>query len=158
MAELVSGLKCRLCGKLYPKEALNFCTDDFGPLEVAYDYDAVGATLSRAAIASRPRTMWRYRELLPVDGEPTVGRHVGGTPLIRADRLAKVLGVSELYIKNDSGEPPVALSFKDRVVAVRGFREGSRARVPDRRLCVDGESRRQRRGQCRGRRARSPAS
>src|SRR5271165_2151533 len=59
VAELVSGLKCRLCGKLYPKEALNFCTDDFGPLEVAYDYDAVARTLSRRAIESRPRTMWR---------------------------------------------------------------------------------------------------
>jgi threonine synthase len=110
-------LKCRLCGKLYPKEALNFCTDDFGPLEVAYDYEAVGATLTREAIARRPRTMWRYRELLPVDGEPTVGRHVGGTPLIRADRLARALGVSELYIKNDAVNHP-SLSFKDRVVAV----------------------------------------
>ena len=117
MAELVSGLKCRLCGKLYPKEALNFCTDDFGPLEVAYNYDAVAATMSREASASRPRTMWRYRELLPFDGEPTVGRLVGGTPLIRADRLAKVLGVSELYIKNDAVNHP-SLSFKDRVVAV----------------------------------------
>jgi threonine synthase len=115
--ELVTGLKCRLCGKLYPKEALNFCTDDFGPLEVAYDYDAVGATLTRRAIESRPRTMWRYHELLPIDGEPTVGRHVGGTPLIRADRLARVLGVSELYIKNDAVNHPT-LSFKDRVVAV----------------------------------------
>jgi threonine synthase len=115
--EFVSGLKCRLCGKLYPKEALNFCTDDFGPLEVAYDYDAVGATLTRRAIEGRPRTMWRYHELLPVDGEPTVGRHVGGTPLIRAERLAKVLGVRELYIKNDAVNHP-SLSFKDRVVAV----------------------------------------
>ena len=61
--------------------------------------------------------MWRYRELLPVDGEPTVGRHVGGTPLIRADRLAKALGVAELYIKNDAVNHP-SLSFKDRVVAV----------------------------------------
>ncbi len=49
-AETVLGLKCRLCGKHYPKEALNFCTDDFGPLEVAYDYDEVARTLSRAAI------------------------------------------------------------------------------------------------------------
>ena len=49
--ELVLGLKCRLCGKLYPKEALNFCTEDFGPLEVVYDYEAVGRTLTRAAIA-----------------------------------------------------------------------------------------------------------
>ncbi|MBV8381756.1 MAG: threonine synthase, partial [Planctomycetaceae bacterium] len=113
----VSGLKCRLCGKHYPKEALNFCTDDFGPLEVAYNYDMVAAALSRGAIEARPRTMWRYRELLPVDGEPTVGRHVGCTPLIRADRLARALGVSELYIKNDAVNHP-SLSFKDRVVAV----------------------------------------
>ncbi|WP_406693535.1 threonine synthase [Singulisphaera sp. Ch08] len=115
--EFVSGLKCRLCGKVYPKEALNFCTEDFGPLEVAYNYEAVAKSFTRQAIESRPRTMWRYRELLPVDGEPTVGRHVGGTPLIRADRLAKALGLRELYIKNDAVNHP-SLSFKDRVVAV----------------------------------------
>jgi threonine synthase len=113
----VIGLKCRLCGKLYPKEALNFCTDDFGPLEVAYDYDQVSRTLSRAAIAARPRSMWRYHELLPLDGEPTVGCHVGCTPLVRADRLARALGVGELWIKNDAVNYPT-LSFKDRVVAV----------------------------------------
>ena len=61
--------------------------------------------------------MWRYRELLPLDGEPTVGRQVGCTPLIRADRLARALGVAELYIKNDAVNYPT-LSFKDRVVAV----------------------------------------
>ena len=99
------------------REALNFCTEDFGPLEVVYDYEAVARTMSRAAIKSRGRTMWRYHELLPVDGEPTVGRQVGGTPLVRADRLAKALGVSELYIKNDAVNHPT-LSFKDRVVAV----------------------------------------
>ena len=115
--ETAIGLKCRLCGKTYPKEALNFCTEDFGPLEVAYDYDEVARTMTRAAIASRPRTMWRYRELLPIDGEPTVGQHVGGTPLVRADRLARALGVAELYIKNDAVNHPT-LSFKDRVVAV----------------------------------------
>src|SRR5271166_5702425 len=116
-AELVTGLQCRLCGKRYPKEALNFCTEDFGPLEVSYDYEAAARTLTRAALAARPRTMWRYHELLPIDGEPTVGQHVGGTPLIRADRLARVLGVRELYIKNDAVNHPT-LSFKDRVVAV----------------------------------------
>jgi len=115
--ELVVGLKCRLCGKLYPKEALNFCTEDFGPLEITYDYEAVARTFSRRAIESRPRNMWRYRELLPVDGEPTVGLHVGCTPLIKADRLAKALGVAELYLKNDAVNHP-SLSFKDRVVAV----------------------------------------
>lgn len=116
--ELVRGLKCRLCGKLYPKEALNFCTEDFGPLEVEYDYEAVAGKLTRAAIASRPRTMWRYRELLPIDGAPTVGRQVGCTPLIKADRLAEALGVrGELWVKNDAVNHP-SLSFKDRVVAV----------------------------------------
>ncbi len=115
--ELVQGLKCRLCGKLYPKEPLNFCTDDFGPLEVVYNYEAVGRTLTRDSIKSRPNTLWRYRELMPIDGEPTVGLHVGGTPLVRANRLAKALGVSELYIKNDAVNYPT-LSFKDRVVAV----------------------------------------
>jgi threonine synthase len=115
--EFVRGLKCRLCGKSYGKEALNFCTDDFGPLEVEYNYPAVGRVLNRAVIGTRARTMWRYRELLPVDGEPTVGRHVGGTPLVRADRLARALGVAELYVKNDAVNHPT-LSFKDRVVAV----------------------------------------
>jgi threonine synthase len=114
---MVRGLKCRLCGKRYPKEPLNFCTEDFGPLEVEYDYEAVAKSMSKDAIRNRPRTIWRYRELLPIDGEPTVGLHVGGTPLIRADRLARALGVSELYIKNDAVNHPT-LSFKDRVVAV----------------------------------------
>ena len=115
--EFVRGLKCRLCGKTYGKEALNFCTDDFGPLEVEYDYEAVGRALSREIIARRPHNMWRYRELLPLDDAPTVGLHVGGTPLVKADRLAKALGVAELYVKNDAVNHPT-LSFKDRVVAV----------------------------------------
>ncbi len=115
--ETVIGLKCRLCGKIYPKEAINFCTEDFGPLEVVYDYAAVARTMSRSTIRERKRSMWRYHELLPVDGEPTVGTQVGCTPLVRADRLARALGVAELYIKNDAVNHPT-LSFKDRVVAV----------------------------------------
>ena len=116
-SEYVRGLKCRLCGKSYPLEALNFCTEDFGPLEVDYNYDAIGAVLSRAKIEARPPNMWRYRELLPVDGEPTVGTQVGFTPLIKTDRLAEALGVAKLWVKNDAVNFPT-LSFKDRVVAV----------------------------------------
>ena len=116
-ATSVLGLKCRLCGKLYPKSPINFCTDDFGPLEVAYDYERIRPTISRAKIAARGRTMWRYRELLPLDGEPTVGPQVGCTPLVRADRLADALGVQKLWVKNDAVNFPT-LSFKDRVVAV----------------------------------------
>jgi threonine synthase len=115
--EFVKGLKCRLCGKSFPKEPLNFCTDDFGPLEVDYDYDAIAKSLSSATLERRPFNMWRYRELLPIDGEPTVGPLVGGTPLVRANRLADELGVEHLWIKNDAVNFPT-LSFKDRVVSV----------------------------------------
>ncbi len=117
MVDYVRGLKCRLCGKTYPKEPINFCTEDFGPLEVDYDYDAIARNVSRAKIQRRPFTMWSYREFLPIDGEPTVGTHVGGTPLVRADRLAEALDVANLWIKNDAVNYPT-LSFKDRVVAV----------------------------------------
>ncbi len=113
----VSGLKCRLCGKEYPLSPVNFCVDDFGPLEVAYDLESLKPTVSRELFERRPNTMWRYKELLPIEGEPSVGRHTGGTPLVRADRLASALGVKHLWVKNDAVNFPT-LSFKDRVVAV----------------------------------------
>ncbi|MDR3456799.1 MAG: threonine synthase [Verrucomicrobiae bacterium] len=113
----MKALKCRECGREYPLEATHVCEFDFGPLEVAYDYDRIKKTISRDLIASRPKTMWRYRELLPIAGEPTVGPQVGFTPLIKADRLAKKLGIRELWIKNDAVNYPT-LSFKDRVVSV----------------------------------------
>jgi threonine synthase len=112
-----SNLKCRECGRLYPKQAIHVCEFDFGPLEAAYDYEEIAKSISRKAIESRPHTMWRYRELLPIDNEPTVGAQVGFTPLVKADRLAKVLGIRELWIKNDTVNYPT-LSFKDRVVSV----------------------------------------
>jgi threonine synthase len=113
----MKALKCRECGREYPLAATHVCEFDFGPLEVAYDYDRIKKALTRSAIESRPQTMWRYRELLPIAGEPTVGTQVGFTPLIKADRLAKRLGIRELWIKNDAVNYPT-LSFKDRVVSV----------------------------------------
>ncbi|HTI72762.1 MAG TPA: threonine synthase [Candidatus Limnocylindria bacterium] len=113
----MKALKCRECGREYDLAATHVCEFDFGPLEVAYDYDRIKGVLTREAIASRPQSMWRYRELLPIAGEPTVGRQVGFTPLVKADRLAKRLGVRELWIKNDAVNFPT-LSFKDRVVSV----------------------------------------
>ena len=113
----MKALKCRECGREYPLEATHVCEFDFGPLEVAYDYDRIKKALTKAAIQSRPKSMWRYRELLPVAGEPTVGTQVGFTPLVKADQLAKKLGIRELWIKNDTVNYPT-LSFKDRVVSV----------------------------------------
>ena len=113
----MKALKCRECGREYPLTATHVCEFDFGPLEVVYDYNRIKQSLIRSVIQSRPQTMWRYRELLPVAGEPTVGFQVGFTPLIRADRLARRLGVRELWVKNDTVNYP-SLSFKDRVVSV----------------------------------------
>jgi threonine synthase len=113
----MKALKCRECGREYPLTATHVCEFDFGPLEVAYDYERIKKSLTKAAIESRPKSMWRYRELLPIASEPTVGKQVGFTPLIKADRLAKKLGIRELWIKNDAVNYPT-LSFKDRVVSV----------------------------------------
>jgi threonine synthase len=113
----IKGLKCRECGREYPIEPIYVCEFCFGPLEVAYDYASIAKAISREVIGKRGKTLWRYRELLPIDGEPQVGLNSGFTPLVKADRLAKELGVEALYIKDDTVVHPT-LSFKDRVVAV----------------------------------------
>jgi threonine synthase len=113
----IKGLRCRECGSEYPKAPIHVCEFCFGPLEVSYDYDEIKSVLSRDIIKSRPCNIWRYAELLPIDKPPTVGSLVGFTPLIRADNLARAIGVREIYVKNDSVCYPT-LSFKDRVVAV----------------------------------------
>src|SRR5215211_8419961 len=113
----VKGLKCRECGREYPKCPTAGCEDCFAPLEVDYDYDAISRVLSREVIASREKNLWRYRELLPLDSEPVIGRATGATPLTRAPKLGRLLGLDNLYIKNDSVNAPT-LSFKDRVTAV----------------------------------------
>jgi threonine synthase len=113
----VKGLKCRECERLYPKEAIYVCEYCFGSLEVDYDYEAIRKNLTREKIAQGPKSLWRYRELLPIDGEPTAGLTSGFTPFFRAKNLARELGVDELYLKDDSASHPT-WSFKDRVVAV----------------------------------------
>ncbi len=114
---LFKGLICKECSARYNPEPIHVCEQCFGPLEVEYDYEAIAPLISRDIIQSRAPNMWRYRELLPIQGDVTVGEHVGFTPLVKADRLAAKLGVRELWIKNDSVNYPT-LSFKDRVVSV----------------------------------------
>src|SRR5882672_7145641 len=113
----VKGLKCRECGREYPVKLLAGCAECFGPLEVDYYYEEIAKVLTPAVIASRPKTIWKYRELLPLDADPKIGLSTGGTPLARADRLGRKLGIDNLYLKNDSVNAPT-LSFKDRVTAV----------------------------------------
>lgn len=113
------GLQCHLCKSVFPAEAKYVCEKCLGPLEAMYDYSAI--TLTREQIERRPKNLWRYRELLPITGEPLTGFHSGYTPLVRCTRLAERLGLSELYIKDDSVNHPT-LSYKDRVVSVAATR------------------------------------
>ena len=114
-------LRCHLCHTEYPAGPLWVCGKCLGPLEVAFDYDAVRGTITRQTIESRPKNLWRYRELLPIEGEPRTGLNSGFTPLVKADRLAARLGVKELYVKDDSVNHPTC-SYKDRVVSVAATR------------------------------------
>lgn len=117
IGDKIKGLICRECKKEYPAEALHVCEFCFGPLEVAYDYEAIRKNISRKIIMDGPNSLWRYWNLLPIQNPPTVGLHAGFTPLVKANNLAKALGLKNLYLKNDTVNHPT-LSFKDRVVAV----------------------------------------
>lgn len=113
----VTGMKCRECGEAYEIKPENVCEFCFGPLEIQYDYDKIASSLTRKKIESRPPNLWRYKELLPIDSEPSIGLYSGYTPLVRADRLAAKLGVKDLWVKDDSVNHPT-FSYKDRVVSV----------------------------------------
>ncbi|MDR9401816.1 MAG: threonine synthase [Halothece sp. Uz-M2-17] len=103
-------------GTEYDLKPIHVCEETFAPLEVAYDYDAIRAQVSRESIAAGPKSIWRYKPFLPVTGE-VIDVGTGMTPLIKSTRLARRLGLKELYIKNDAVNMPT-LSFKDRVVSV----------------------------------------
>jgi threonine synthase len=113
------GLQCHLCKATFPAEASWVCEKCLGPLEPYYDYTSIKIT--RDEIERRPKNLWRYRELLPITGEPRTGFNSGFTPLVRCTRLAERLGLNELYVKDDSVNHPT-LSYKDRVVSVAATR------------------------------------
>ena len=112
----VLGLKCKECGHRVAVSPVHVCEQCFGPYEVEYDYAAMKGNVTRESIGRGPKSIWRYKDLLPVD-KPVTGFHSGFTPLRRADRLAKELGCRELYIKDDSCNYPT-YSYKERVVSV----------------------------------------
>jgi threonine synthase len=112
----IRGLQCRECGQLYAAEARHVCEQCFGPLEVAYDYELIGRTLSKESIECGPRSLWRYRALLPIEGERIVDTQAGFTPLVKADNLGRALGLRNLWLKNDTVNP--TFSFKDRPVSI----------------------------------------
>ncbi|HEU5041828.1 MAG TPA: threonine synthase [Gemmatimonadales bacterium] len=107
-------LVCRFCGATHPPAAAAICEECLGPLEPAYDADR--PLPDAETIAGRPQSLWRYREWLPFEGEPTLSLDSGFTPLVESPALARRLGVARLWLKNDAVCHP-SLSFKDRVVA-----------------------------------------
>jgi threonine synthase len=109
-------LRCRECSREFEPTAQQACDFCFGPLEVTYDYAAIARSITRESVERGPRTIWRYRALLPVGGAEAVDLGAGCTPLVRAERLGARLGLEELWIKNDTLNPTG--SFKDRVVSV----------------------------------------
>jgi threonine synthase len=116
-AATFTALKCKECGAEYEPKALHVCEYCFGPLEVAYDYSALSRVVTRKSIEAGPKSIWRYRPLLPVATDNPIDVGTGMTPLLQANRLARRLGIKRLFIKNDAVNMPT-LSFKDRVVSV----------------------------------------
>lgn len=112
----VIGLKCRECGAEYPAAIQNTCFECFGPLEVNYDWDYISDHISKEKIASGPKSMWRYADLLPIESERRVDLGAGFNKLHHAERLGAALGLEELYILDESVNP--TNSFKDRVTSV----------------------------------------
>ncbi|MEQ9553938.1 MAG: threonine synthase [Coleofasciculus sp. G3-WIS-01] len=116
-AATFKNLTCKECGAEYEPQAIHVCEFCFGPLEVTYDYDALRRHVSRETIHSGPNSIWRYRSFLPVATDNLIDVGTGMTPLVKSHRLARRLGLKNLYIKNDAVNMPT-LSFKDRVVSV----------------------------------------
>jgi len=112
----IHGLRCRECGETYEEGPIYICEECFGPLEVVYDYQAIGRDVQRRRIADGPFNIWRYQALLPAQSNGVVGSDVGFTPLFHARNLGRALGLERLYIKNDCVTP--SYSFKDRVVSI----------------------------------------
>ena len=106
-------LQCRECKKEYDPTFKYICDECFGPLDVHYDFPSI----TKDVFASREQTYWRYFELLPIiDKSNIVSINAGMTPLVRAEKLGKKIGLNNLYIKNDSVNP--TFSFKDRPAGV----------------------------------------
>src|SRR5256885_15208360 len=113
----VLGLKCKECGHRVPVSAVHVCEQCFGPYEVEYDYAQMKGKVTRDSISKGPKSLWRYKDFLPIAGHPRAGLYSGFTPLKRATRLGAELGCTNLWIKDDSCNYPT-YSYKERVVAV----------------------------------------
>jgi threonine synthase len=115
----VMGFACFICGAVSPYRNAFTCEScgAAGILDVQYDYDRIASALTPATLGPRQRDHWRYRELLPVSpGVSLPPLQIGWTPVHEAPRLAREIGITRLFLKDD-GRNPTA-SFKDRASSV----------------------------------------
>lgn len=120
----VTHLYCSACNQSYePRRLYNLCVCG-KPLLVAYDLDRAAATLTRSVLATRPPTLWRYEEVLPLsDPANRISLGEGMTPLLRAERLGQQLGLKHLYIKDESQNPTASFKARGMTIAVSMAKE-----------------------------------
>src|SRR2546430_16381617 len=118
----ILGLRCRECGREYPAEPIHVCEYCFAPLEVVYDYDEIRSVISPDRISAGPRSIWRYSDLLP-RSEKRVDLGAGLTPLGPAPPPGAGLGLYDLWIKKDTGNPTHPFKKKVGSVGPRVARE-----------------------------------
>lgn len=120
----VTHLYCSSCGKEYERGRIYNLCECGKPLMVSYDLDRASATLTRESLTGREPSLWRYREVLPVEqAENRLSLGEGMTPLIKADRLGSGLGMAELYIKDESLNPTASFKARGMAVAVSMAKE-----------------------------------
>jgi threonine synthase len=120
MKTFLTHLVCTSCGLQHEWQKLqNLCTACHKPLFPIYDLEAVGHTLTRGALATREKSLWRYREVLPLpfDAEP-VSFGEGGTPLLPAKRFGERLGVASLLVKDEAQNPTQSFKARGMTTAV----------------------------------------
>ena len=128
----VTGARCTICGRISPAgPETTTCPHCGGILDIEYDYDYIRSSLAKNPLTQRTdRTMWRYMEFLPVEGTGKTPRlRVGGSPLYRADALGKVLGIKDLWIKDDGQNPTASLKDRASAMAVVKAEEAGRTTI-----------------------------
>lgn len=117
--------KCVKCGRTYPAAPNLTACECGGILDIVYDYEYIKTRLTKETLAARPeRSMWRYRELLPIeDGTEPTPLRVGWSPLYEEPRLAETLGLKRLWVKDDGQNPTASLKDRASAMAVAKARE-----------------------------------
>ena len=117
--------RCVRCGRTYPAVPDLTTCECGGILDIVYDYDYIKTTFTKETLAARQdHTMWRYRELLPVEPDtPNTPLRVGWSPLYEEPRLAETLGLKRLWVKDDGQNPTASLKDRASAMAVAKARE-----------------------------------